>query len=94
MKSQLEEYLLYESSIPIFCDNTYAIFLSKNHILHSNAKHIEIKHHFIRDYVHNGVLNLKFIDTEHQCVDIFIKPLVEDRFVFILKNLKMELCPE
>ena len=49
MKSQLEDFNLYESKIPIFCDNTSAICLSKNPILHSRAKHIEIKHHFIRD---------------------------------------------
>jgi len=40
--------------------------LSKNPILHSRAKHIEIKHHFIRDYVQKGVLDIQFIDTDHQ----------------------------
>ena len=34
-------------------------------ILHSRAKHIEIKHHFIRDYVQKGILDIQFIDTEH-----------------------------
>ena len=51
MKSQLEDYHLYESNIPIFYDNTSSICLSKNPILHSKAKHIEIKHHFIMDYI-------------------------------------------
>ena len=37
----------------------------KNPILHSMDKHIEIKHHFIRDYVQKGILSLKFIDTDH-----------------------------
>ena len=94
MKNQLEDYQIHESNIPIFCDNTAAICLSKNPILHSRAKHIEIKHHFIRDYVQKGILCLKFIDTDHQWADIFTKPLAEDRFLFILKNLKMDLCPE
>ena len=94
MKNQLEDYQIYESNIPIFCDNTAAICLSKNPILHSRAKHIEIKHHFIRDYVQKRILCLKFIDTDHQWADIFTKPLVEDRFQFILKNLKMDFCPE
>ena len=58
MKAQLEDYQIYESNIPIFCDNTSAICLSKNPILHSKAKHIEIKHHFLRDYVQKGILNL------------------------------------
>ena len=94
IKNQLEDYQIYESNIPIFCDNTAAICLSKNPILHSRAKHIEIKHHFIRDYVQKGILNLSFIDTDHQWADIFTKPLAEDRFQFILKNLKMDFCPE
>nr|KYP67989.1 Retrovirus-related Pol polyprotein from transposon TNT 1-94 [Cajanus cajan] len=51
IKHQLEDYDNYESSIPILCDNTAAINISKNPILHSRTKHVEIKHHFIRDHV-------------------------------------------
>jgi len=51
MKHQLEDYQITENFIPIYCDNTAVICLSKNPILHSRVKHIEIKHHFIRDYV-------------------------------------------
>jgi len=51
MKHQLEDYLISETNIPIYCDNIVAICLSKNPILHYIAKHIEIKHHFIRYYV-------------------------------------------
>jgi len=43
MKHQLENYQINANSIPIFCDNTAAICLSKNLILHLRAKHIEIK---------------------------------------------------
>jgi hypothetical protein len=94
MKNQLEDLQIFESNIPIFCDNTAAICLSKNPILHSRAKHIEIKHHFIRDYVQKGIVTLKFIDTDHQWADIFTKPLAEDRFLFILENLNIQNCPE
>src|ERR1044072_2585120 len=55
MKHQLEDYQLFESNTPIFCDNTAAISLSKNPILHSRAKHIEIKYHFLRDYIQKGI---------------------------------------
>ena len=51
IKHQLEDYNLFKSKIPILCDNTIAIDLSKNPIMHSYAKHIEIKHYFIRDQV-------------------------------------------
>jgi len=46
------------NNILIYCDNTVAICLSKNPILHLRAKHIEIKHHFIRDYVQKGILDI------------------------------------
>jgi len=46
MKLQLEDYQITENCIPIYCDDTCVICLSKNPILHSRAKHIEIKHHF------------------------------------------------
>ena len=70
MKCQLEDYQISSNNIPLYCDNTAAI-----HLLHSRAKHIEIKHHFIRDYVQKGVIDLKFIETENQWADIFTKPL-------------------
>ena len=83
MKHQLEDYQITENCIPIYCDNTAAICLSKNHILHLRVKHIEIKHHFIRDYVQKGVLDIQFIDTDHQWANIFTKPLTVERFNFI-----------
>jgi len=66
MKHQLEDYQINENNIPIYCDNTADICLSKNLILHSRVKHIEIKHHFIRDYVQKGTFDIQFIDIEHQ----------------------------
>ncbi|WJX72495.1 hypothetical protein P8452_56374 [Trifolium repens] len=94
MKYQLEDYNITESSIPLYCDNTAAIHLSKHPILHSRAKHIEIKHHFIRDYVQKGTIDIQFIDTEHQWPDIFTKPLAIEHFEFIKKNLNMHFIFE
>jgi len=94
MKHQLEDYQITENCIPIYCDNTAAICLSKNPILHSRAKHIEIKHHFIRDYVQKGILDIQFIDTDHQWADIFTKLLTVERFNFIKKNLNMHFFIE
>ena len=94
MKHQLEDYQIIANSIPIYCDNTAAICLSKNPILHSRAKHIEIKHHFIRDYVQKGILDIQFIDTENQWADIFTKPLTVERFDFIKKNLNMHFVSD
>jgi len=89
MKHQLEDYQINANSIPIYCDNIAAICLSQNLILHLRAKHIEIKHHFIKDYVQKGILNIQFIDTKHQWADIFTKLLTVEKFDFIKKNLNM-----
>jgi len=94
MKHQLQDYQINENSISIYCDNTVAIYLSKNPILHSRAKHIDIKHHVIRDYVQKGILDKQFIDTKRQWVDIFTKPLIVERFDFIKKNLNMHFVSE
>jgi len=80
---QLLDYDLSLTSTPIFCDNTSAIYLSKNSMHHSIAKHIEIKHHFIRDHVAKGDIVLEFISTDSQLADIFTKPLLEERFCFL-----------
>jgi hypothetical protein len=44
---------------PIFCDNTSAISLSKNHVFHKKSKHIDTRFHFIRELVNNGDIALQ-----------------------------------
>jgi len=51
LKHQLLDYGVRLSKVPLYCDNTSAINLTKNPIQHSKTKHIEIRHHFIRDHV-------------------------------------------
>ena len=53
MKNTLEDYKVHLKNIPIKCDNTSAICLTKNLIQHSKTKHIDIRHHFIQDHVTN-----------------------------------------
>ena len=50
--------------VPIRCDNTSAINLSKNPILHSRAKHIDIRHNFLRDHMQKGDIMLEFVSTK------------------------------
>nr|KYP49021.1 Copia protein [Cajanus cajan] len=51
MKQQLRDYGTELNKIPLRCDNTSAINLTKNPILHSRTKYIKIRHHFLRDHV-------------------------------------------
>jgi hypothetical protein len=89
MKQQLEDFKLKFDHIPVRCDNTSAINISKNPILYSRTKHIEIKHHFIRDHVQKGDVEPKFISTDFQWAYIFTKPLQEDPFCTIRRELGM-----
>nr|GEV14042.1 retrovirus-related Pol polyprotein from transposon TNT 1-94 [Tanacetum cinerariifolium] len=87
MKSQLTYYDIIYEKVPIFCDNTSAIAISNNPVLHSRTKHIDIRYHFIRDYVLKGDIELHFIPTQYQLADIITKPLDEPTF----KRLIVEL---
>jgi len=51
LRQQLNDFGILLNKIPILCDNTRAINLTKNHIMHSRTKHIEIRHHFLREHV-------------------------------------------
>jgi len=83
MKQKLFDYGLILDHIHIRCDNTSAINLSKNPILHSRTKHIEIRHNFLRDHVQKGDCILEFVDTKNQLVDILTKPLPKETFFAI-----------
>ena len=74
-------------NVPLYCDNTSAINLTNNPIQHSKTKHIEIRHHFIRDHVQKGDCKIKFVKTENQLVDLFTKLLACDRFMKLRKKL-------
>nr|GEY04983.1 retrovirus-related Pol polyprotein from transposon TNT 1-94 [Tanacetum cinerariifolium] len=51
------------------------------------SKHIDIRHHFIREQVERGVVELYFVSTDYQLADIFTKALPRQRFEFILPRL-------
>nr|GEX14669.1 putative ribonuclease H-like domain-containing protein [Tanacetum cinerariifolium] len=59
-------------------------------IYHSRSKHIDIRHHFIRDQVENGVVELYFMTIDYQLADIFTKALPRERFEFPLQRLGMK----
>nr|GEW82428.1 Gag-Pol polyprotein [Tanacetum cinerariifolium] len=54
---------------------------------HSRSKHIDIQHHFIREQVKKGVVELFFVTTDYQLADIFTKALPRERFEFLLSRL-------
>ncbi|GJU35774.1 hypothetical protein Tco_1184128 [Tanacetum coccineum] len=57
---------------------------------HLSPKHIDIRHHFIREQVENGVVELYFVLMDYQLADIFTKALPRERFKFILSRPGMK----
>jgi hypothetical protein len=64
-----------EKPTPLFCDNTSAIALVENPVLHDRTKHIKRKMHFVRDAAIQGEIELKFCGTEDQLADVLTKGL-------------------
>ncbi|GJY36628.1 integrase, catalytic region, zinc finger, CCHC-type containing protein [Tanacetum coccineum] len=93
MRPQLTNYGFALNNIPLYCDNKSAIALCCNNVLHSRSKHIDIRHHFIREQVKNGVVELYFVTTDYPLADIFTKALPREWFEFLLPRLGMKNSP-
>ncbi|XP_062538037.1 uncharacterized protein LOC134206350 [Armigeres subalbatus] len=81
LRSLFEE----EQSIMIHCDNQSAISVAKNGGYQPRTKHIDIRHHFIRDAWEKGEVRIAYISTDKQTADGLTKPLLA---------AKMDLCRE
>nr|GEY07306.1 hypothetical protein [Tanacetum cinerariifolium] len=89
MRSQLTDYGHGFNKIPMYCDNKSAIALCCNNVQHSRSKHINIRFHFIKEQVENGVVEFYFVNTEYQLADIFTKSLGRERIEFLINKLGM-----
>jgi hypothetical protein len=67
-------------SVPLMCDNISVILVAKNPVFYKKMRHVERRHHFLRGHIEKGDIEMRYIDTEKQFADIFIKPLDSSRF--------------
>ncbi|GJS65302.1 hypothetical protein Tco_0679866, partial [Tanacetum coccineum] len=86
----LIDYGLGFNKILMYCDNKSAIALCCNNVQHPRSKHIDIRFHFIKEHVENGVIELYFVNTEYQLADIFTKALGRERIEFLINKLGMQ----
>ena len=77
----------YDEPIPICCDNTRVIIISKNSMMHSKTKHIPIKYHFLGEQVAEKNIRVEYVGTKEEVADIFTKPLPRESFEYLRQRL-------
>jgi hypothetical protein len=73
----------------LLCDNESVVKIANNPIQHSRTKHIDIRHHFLRDHVAKGDIILEGVRSEDQLAHIFTKPLDKTRFCMLRNELNI-----
>jgi hypothetical protein len=63
--------------------------MADNPVEHSRTKHIDIRHHFLRDHQQKGDIELFHVSSENQLADIFTKPLDEQTFCKLRSDLNV-----
>ena len=59
----------------LYCDNTSAINISRNTMIHTKTNHVAIKYHYLRELVQDKEVKIEYINSKEKIVDIFTKPL-------------------
>jgi hypothetical protein len=75
--------------IPLLCDNESVIKIAYNPYEHCRTKHIDIRHHFLREHVIKGDIVISHVGTNDQLADIFTKTLDEKRFYELRSELNI-----
>lgn len=73
----------------IYYDNQNCIKFFDKPVFHDQLKHIEIKYHFIRDWVQRGAVKLEYISIDEQVADILTKSLPRGKHVFFIDKMEV-----
>ena len=79
----ITDFLGLEIKLPItiFCDNIGAIYIAHNPKNNGRTKHINVKYHFIREYVVDGTVQINFVRSEDNLADPFTKNVSEETYM-------------
>jgi hypothetical protein len=89
MKQTLLDYGVVLEKVPLLCDNESVVKIAKNPIQHSRTKHIDIRHHFLRDHVAKGDIILEGVRLEDQLANIFTMSLDKTCFCMLRNELNI-----
>jgi hypothetical protein len=79
---QILEFLGIKVKLPIIVrvDNVGAIYLAQNAVSGPRMKHVDVRYHFVRDYIEDGIIKIIFVKSEENDSDIYTKNLGEEAF--------------
>ena len=77
----------------LWCDNVSALAIASNPVFHARTKHLEVDYHFVREKVLRKDLQVKYIATGDQLVDIFTKSLSTSQFVYLRSKIMVSIDP-
>ncbi|KAI3810947.1 hypothetical protein L1987_20632 [Smallanthus sonchifolius] len=86
---QLRDYGLNFTCTPVFIDNNATMSITNNPVKHSKTKHIEIRHHFIRDCAKKMLIELVKIEFDNNLADLFTKAFDITNFDFLINMIRM-----
>ncbi|GJT46989.1 putative ribonuclease H-like domain-containing protein [Tanacetum coccineum] len=89
IQNQLLDYGYNFMNTVIHIDNNSTICIIENPVQHSKTKHIEIRHHFIRDCNAKRLIQMVKIDTEHNVADLLTKGFDAGRFQYLVSSIGM-----
>ncbi|GJT46671.1 putative ribonuclease H-like domain-containing protein [Tanacetum coccineum] len=86
---QMLDYGYNFMNTKIFIDNESTICIVKNPVFYSKTKHIEIRHHFIRDSSEKKLIQMIKIHTDHNVADLLTKAFDVGRFQYLIASIGM-----
>ncbi|GJY87923.1 putative ribonuclease H-like domain-containing protein [Tanacetum coccineum] len=89
IQNQLLDYGYNFMHTKIFINNNSTICIIKNPIFHSKTKHIEIRHHFIRDCNEKKLIQMVKIHTDKNVADLLTKAFDVSRFQYLIVSIGM-----
>lgn len=78
------------SKVKIFCDNN-ALKLAENPVFHNRSKHIDVRHHYVREILEGGNLEIAYTPSEEMPADILTKAISKQKHIKCLRLLGIDI---